>query len=329
MLAEPLTWQQEVKRAIRDPQALCRHLGLPPETGRQAARAAAGFPLFAPLPYVARMRPGDPLDPLLKQVLPVAEEQATVPGFSLDPVADQAAQTSPGIIRKYQGRALLITSGACAIHCRYCFRRHFPYSETPRSIDQWRGPLADLALDRSLHELILSGGDPLTMRDELFGELLEYLRVLPYLRRLRIHTRLPVVIPQRVTHVLLERLSVCPWKLVIVLHINHAREFDAEVASAAGQLQSVGAWVLNQAVLLRGVNDNLEALTELSEVLVDHQIVPYYLHQLDRVSGAAHFEVPRERGRQLVRRLRESLPGYAVPRYVQDQAGAASKWWLL
>jgi EF-P beta-lysylation protein EpmB len=328
-LGVPLTWQQEVKRAIRDPYVLCRDLGLDAETAERAVEAAAGFPLFAPYPYVARIRPGDPRDPLLRQILPVAEEQGTVAGFHPDPVADLAAQSSPGVIRKYQGRALLILSGACAVHCRYCFRRHFPYSDVPVSIGQWREPLAELAQDPSLHELILSGGDPLTLRDELLGELVEHLQSLPHLRRLRIHTRLPVVIPQRVTEALLELFEASPWRLVVVLHINHAQEVDPQLVSAVERLRKAGAWVMNQSVLLRGVNDNLEALVALSEVLIDCQIVPYYLHQLDRVSGAAHFEVPIERGRELFGQLQRALPGYAVPRYVQEQPGAASKQWLL
>jgi KamA family protein len=189
--------------------------------------------------------------------------------------------------------------------------------------------LAQLGYDKNIHEVILSGGDPLTMRDELLGELLRELSGLPYLRRLRIHTRLPVVIPQRVTGELLEHLADCRLRLIVVLHINHARELDAAVIESTERLRSAGAWMLNQSVLLRGVNDNLDTLRELSEALIDCQIVPYYLHQLDRVSGAAHFEVSLERGRHLVEQLRRTLPGYAVPRYVQDEPGAASKRWLL
>ncbi len=180
-----------------------------------------------------------------------------------------------------------------------------------------------------MHELILSGGDPLTLRDELFDELLDQIKIISRLRRLRIHTRLPVVIPQRVTGSLLRMIASCPWNVVIVLHVNHPREIHAQVATAVRRLRSAGAWLLNQSVLLRGVNDDLPTLKARSESLVDLQIVPYYLHQLDRVAGAAHFEVPVDRGCALIEQLQQALPGYAVPRYVQDIPGEGSKRWLL
>lgn len=327
-LTRRLSWQEEVKRAFRDPTDLCDYLRLPQELAARATAASGEFPLFAPFPYVSRMRPGDPEDPLLRQVLPAINETETVPGFGLDPVADLEAQSRPGVIQKYAGRALLITTGACAVNCRYCFRRHFPYSQAPRSIEQWRQSLVELGRDPNLQELILSGGDPLMLRDELLGELLTHVASFPALRRLRIHTRLPVVIPQRVTDELLERLADCRLRPIVVLHINHAQELDEEVSEAVERLRGAGAWILNQAVLLRGVNDSVEALRALSESLVDRQIVPYYLHQLDRVHGAAHFEVAPHQGRQLVEQLRRWLPGYAVPRYVQDEPGEASKRWL-
>jgi EF-P beta-lysylation protein EpmB len=322
------TWQQEMKWAFRDAGELCRHLRLPPSLAGRAGRETGEFPLFAPRPYVQRIRPGDESDPLLRQILPLPDEAVPAPGFVADPVGDLEAQTHPGVLRKYAGRALLIASGACAVHCRYCFRRHFPYADTPRSSAHWQAALSQLAEDPTLDELILSGGDPLTLHDDLLGQLVEQAAAMPQLRRLRIHTRLPVVIPQRVTDGLLRLLRAARFNTLVVLHINHAREIDADVASALMALRSSGAWLLNQSVLLRGVNDDLDSLIALSEALVQLQIVPYYLHQLDRVAGAAHFEVPVEQGRQLVAQLQAALPGYAVPRYVQDRPGTASKQWL-
>ncbi len=260
--------------------------------------------------------------------MPVAEERAAVPGFSADPVGDLSHQLTPGVIHKYRGRALLIASGACAIHCRYCFRRHFPYAATPHSLAQWQPALESLAAIPDLEEVILSGGDPLTLRDELLAELMFKLRTLVKLKRIRIHTRLPIVIPQRVTEPLLELLSGYPAKLVVVIHVNHAREIDGPVAAGLQRLRDAGVLLLNQAVLLRGVNDTVECLAALSDRLIAVGVVPYYLHQLDRVAGAAHFEVPMSEGRRLVRQLAARLPGFAVPRYVHDEPGGASKRWL-
>ena len=281
--------------------------------------------MFAPLSYVERMRPGDPYDPLLRQVLPLAEESIDATGFSNDPVQDQAAMLRPGLLQKYTNRVLLVTTGACAIHCRYCFRRHFPYGNGPHSLAQWQPAIEQIAADPSIEEVILSGGDPLTLVDAHLAELANHLASIPHLRRLRIHTRLPIVIPQRVTGALLEWLSSSRLVPIVVIHSNHAAELDESVAAALGQLTRAGIMLLNQTVLLRGVNDSLAALSELSCRLIDLRVVPYYLHQLDRVRGAAHFEVPVERGRELVQQLRDTLPGYAVPTYVREIAGEPSK----
>jgi EF-P beta-lysylation protein EpmB len=322
------TWQHEMKSAVRDAYRLCRELGLPEELAEKSTCATGDFPLFAPYPFIRRIRRGDPNDPLLRQILPVPDEQRLVPGFEFDPVADLASQIHPGVIHKYQGRALLVAAGACAVHCRYCFRRYFPYTIVPRTLEQWHKALEPVAHDTSIHEMILSGGDPLTLSDEQLLVLVDQLGRIPHLRRLRVHTRLPVVIPRRVTSALLDILRSTHLTTVVVLHINHAQEIDSEVISAVRALRSAETWLLNQAVLLRGVNDSLPTLMALSESLIQLQIVPYYLHQLDRVAGAAHFEVPVRTGRKLVRQLRHVLPGYAVPRYVQDRPGELSKRWL-
>ena len=314
-----------MKDAVRDPAELCRLLELPDDVAAAAAAAGRSFPLFVPRGYVARMRPGDPADPLLRQVMPVGDELAGVPGFAADPVGDAAAMRQPGLLQKYHGRVLLITTGTCAVHCRYCFRRHFPYADTPRRLADWQPALSEIAADRSIREVILSGGDPLTIVDATLAELVDALAAIPHLRRLRIHTRLPIVIPERVTDELLALLRGGRLVPIVVVHANHVNELDKHVAAALAKLADAGSVLLNQAVLLRGVNDSLAAQAALCERLVDLRVMPYYLHQLDRVSGAAHFEVPIATGRRIIEQLRARLPGYAVPRYVQEVPGAECK----
>ena len=318
-------WQAALREAVRDVDELGRLLDLPSDWVTQARRAAIDFPLFVPRGYLSRIRPGDPADPLLRQVLPLEQETTVVQGFTADPVGDQAALREPGLLHKYPGRVLMVTTGACAVHCRYCFRRHFPYSEGPRTIDQWRPALDQIAADDSVREVILSGGDPLTLVDPSLAALYAELAAIPHLRRLRIHSRLPIVLPERVTPTLLDDLRGTRLVPIMVVHANHPREIDESVADALGRLVDAGVPVLNQAVLLRGVNDDLDVLTQLCERLVDLRVMPYYLHQLDRVAGAAHFEVPESEGRTLLSGLRRRLPGYAVPRYVHEQSGAWSK----
>jgi len=319
------SWQEELKSAVRDPQQLVEILGLAPDYATRARHAAAAFGLFAPHSYIAWMRHGDPHDPLLRQVLPLDTEMEQFPGFTTDPVGDDAAKLQPGLLQKYLGRALLITTGACAIHCRYCFRRHFPYSESPRSPAAWQPALEQIAADDSIDEVILSGGDPLTLVDTHLAELARRIAEIPHVKRLRVHTRLPVVIPQRVTSELLDWLRGGRLAPIMVVHANHAQELNDEVLRALGKLVDAGIPVLNQAVLLRGVNDSVEALAGLSTALINARVMPYYLHQLDKVAGAAHFEVPVARGRELIEQLRGRLPGYAVPRYVVEQPGEVSK----
>jgi EF-P beta-lysylation protein EpmB len=319
------SWQEALKDAVRDPAELCRLLDLPPQTLAGGAKAARDFPVFAPRAYIARMRPGDARDPLLRQVLPLEDELATPAGYGTDPVGDGAATRSPGLLHKYRSRVLMVTTGACAVHCRYCFRRHFPYSEGPRSVADWAPALEQIAADSTLREVILSGGDPLTLVDSHLAELADRLAAIGHLRRLRVHTRLPLMIPQRVTDHLIAWLRGTRLTSIVVIHANHARELDDTVAQALARLSDAGIVLLNQSVLLRGVNDDVDALAELCERLVDLRVMPYYLHQLDRVAGAAHFEVSESRGRDLVEQLRARLPGYAVPRYVRETAQAAHK----
>jgi EF-P beta-lysylation protein EpmB len=319
-------WQLELRQAIRDPIELGRLLGIEAARGL-AAPSTAGrhFPLFVPASYLARIEHGNPADPLLRQVWPAAEEDAPAPGFTTDPVHDAQFALQPGLLKKYAGRALMVITGACAIHCRYCFRRHFPYDETPPSEAAWSNSLQAIARDSSIEEIILSGGDPLTVTDERLAWLINRLAAIPHLKRLRIHTRLPIMIPSRVTQCLVDCLSSMRLTSIMVIHANHANELDESVAASLDRVRQAGVLLLNQAVLLRGVNDSVEAQADLNLRLIDLGVTPYYLHQLDRVQGAAHFEVPIDEGRRIMAELRRRLPGYAIPQYVQEQSGAPHK----
>ena len=318
-------WQHIQARAIRDPAELLALLELPTRLLPAARRAAARFPLRVTRSYAAQMEKGNPDDPLLRQVLPLAAELEPAGEFSRDPVGDLTAMPAPGLLHKYAGRVLLVTTGACAIHCRYCFRRHFPYADANPATSDWQASLDYIATDKTISEVILSGGDPLSLSDSRLAALASQLAAIPHLQRLRLHTRLPVVLPERIDAALLGWLGDCPLQTVLVVHVNHARELGPAVCEALDRLRNCGVWLFNQAVLLRGVNDSVAALGELSEHLFAAGVQPYYLHQLDRVQGAAHFEVPDAEARRLLRELRAALPGYLVPQLVRDQAGQASK----
>ncbi len=322
---EQTSWRRSLATAIRDVETLVRALQLPDEWIETATGAVKSFPVLVPRSFLARMRVGDPHDPLLKQVLPVVEEGHTQPGFVLDAVDDQAARKAPGLLQKYSGRVLLMASGACAVNCRYCFRRHYPYSEEPRRLDDWEPALVAIEQDPSIHEVILSGGDPLTLPDERFKLLLERLEQIDHLTRLRIHSRLPIVLPDRVNGELLDQLRNTRLQPVMVVHANHPHEIEGDCAEALRQLVRAGIPTLNQAVLLRGVNDDVDTLCSLCERLIDVGVMPYYLHLLDRVTGTAHFEVSESQGLELIAALRPRLPGYAVPQLVREIAGELSK----
>ncbi len=324
-LAIQARWQSQLARAIRDPRELCRRLGLDEAWWPGAERGHALFEVRVPEAYLARIRPGDPSDPLLRQVLPLAEEAVPMAGYVADPLAEAEHAPAPGLIHKYAGRVLLIASPACAVNCRYCFRRHFPYEENAPSRAQWEATLDHLRDDTTLHEAILSGGDPLAASDRQLAWLVERLAAIPHLRRLRIHTRLPVVIPDRIDDDLLGWLGATRLQKVMVLHINHANEIDETVIAACRKLSAAGVTLLNQSVLLRGVNDDVDTLAALSERLFEAGILPYYLHVLDPVAGAAHFDVADDEARELVAGLREVLPGFLIPRLVREIPGEASK----
>lgn len=320
------SWQQLWRDAVRDPRELLALLGLDAAGALALSDAAAEqFPLRVPRGFVARMRFGDAQDPLLRQVLPLDEEMRPMPGFSLDAVGDAAAKAGHGVIRKYRGRALLIATGSCAIHCRYCFRRHYPYAEETAAAAGWREAVEVIRGDSGIDEVILSGGDPWSLSTGKLAELTDALASVPHLKRLRVHTRLPVVLPERVDDALVAWLGALPWPVTVVLHANHANEFDASVDAALARLRATGAMLLNQAVLLRGVNDSVDALAALGERGHAAGVLPYYLHQLDRVLGAAHFEVPDEVALRLHRDLAARLSGYLVPRLVREVAGDPGK----
>jgi len=321
----PPRWQQLWRDAVRDPRELLALLGLDPQALGVSEQAATQFALRVPRGFVARMRHGDPHDPLLRQVLPIDAELRRVPGFALDAVGDAAAKKADGVIQKYRGRALLVATGSCAVHCRYCFRRHFPYAEETAARDGWREAVAAIAADPDIDEVILSGGDPLSLATSKLVELTEALAAIAHLKRLRIHSRLPVVLPERVDAPLLAWLRALPWPVAFVIHANHANEFDASVDTALAQLRDTGAQLLNQAVLLRGVNDSVEALTALSERSFAAGVLPYYLHQLDKVEGVAHFEVDDATARTLHQALAARLSGYLVPKLVREIPGDTGK----
>jgi L-lysine 2,3-aminomutase len=318
-------WQTLLKEVITDPAELLDKLELNSSFLPAAQRAAKLFPLRVPVGFLARMRKACPDDPLLQQVLPLAAEEVISIGFSHDPLQEHTVNPLPGLLHKYHGRVLLTITGACAINCRYCFRRHFPYAENISGGKAWQDILAYIKADTSISEVILSGGDPLLANDHYLGKCTDDLADIAHVNILRIHSRLPIVLPERITNDFLNWFSNTRLQTILVTHSNHANELDDSVQQAIEKLRARKIIVLNQAVLLKGVNDNVEALINLSQRLFACGILPYYLHLLDKVQGAAHFAVSEEKAKQLMTVLREKLPGYLVPKCVYEQGGAASK----
>jgi EF-P beta-lysylation protein EpmB len=320
-------WRRHLSGVVRNLGELLDLVGLDAEVFGIGAtsQAALRFPLRVPRGFVSRMRPGDPEDPLLRQVLPALAEDDDVAGFSHNPVGELGLIRGDGLLSKYHGRALLVATGACAIHCRYCFRRHFPYDEGQSVGGGFSAALDRVASDESINEIILSGGDPLVLHDDRLAEIASAIAEIPHVRRLRIHTRMPVVLPERVDEALVGWIEASRLPVVVVIHANHPNEIDASVVRALTVLGAAGATLLNQAVLLRGVNDTSEAIEELSTRLFECGVLPYYLHLLDRVAGAAHFEVGEARALNIIEGLQARLPGYLVPRLVREVEGAPSK----
>lgn len=317
------SWQARLAAATLKSEDLGKALDLP--TLPPAPKAEAQFPLRVPPEFMAAIHPGRVDDPLLRQVFPTPEEEEDTPGFMSDPVGDKEAMLRPGLLHKYHGRVLLIATGACAIHCRYCFRRQFPYHKAHAASDNFAEALAHIAQDASIREVILSGGDPLVLSDRRLSALAEALAAIAHVKRLRIHTRVPTVLPERIDDAFMAWFAPLVIHKIVVLHVNHAQEMTPAASKAIARLRSAGAILLNQAVLLRGVNDTLEAQEQLAEALFDAGVLPYYLHMLDKVQGAAHFEVGEAEAIALIESMRRRLPGYLVPRLVREVAGAPSK----
>ena len=318
-------WQKLLANAIRSPHDLLTRLDLNPLDAPFALSNLPKFRLLVTQSYLNKMEKGNWYDPLLLQVLPLGIEQQAMEGFATDPVGDSDSMVSEGVLHKYHGRVLLLTTGACAIHCRYCFRQHFPYNEANPAKQEWQEALAYIAANPHIKEVILSGGDPLVLSDQRLKILCTHIAAIPHVKRLRIHTRLPIVLPERINQNFLDWFKKLTLQKIIVLHANHAQEIGKDVKRALLQLKSVNTLLLNQSVLLRGVNDSINALSTLSECLIEQEVVPYYLHLLDRVQGAAHFEVTSKEAKQLMTQLRHHLPGYMVPKLVREVAGEASK----
>lgn len=316
-------WQRQLQRAWRDPVALLRHLGHDPASFGLAS--AGTFQFLVTEAFAARMKPGDRDDPLLRQVLPLADEDLATPGFGPDPVGDAASRSVKGVLHKYRGRALLIATGACPIHCRYCFRREFDYASDGLSGTALTAAVDYIAATTDIEEVILSGGDPLMLGNHKLQRLTDALSGVPRIRRLRIHSRMPITLPARIDGPFIGWMERLNRQVVVVVHANHANEFDGDVSRALARLRAAGATILNQAVLLAGVNDTVPALTRLMEAGFEAGALPYYLHLLDRVTGGAHFDVDRDHAVALMDELRKRLPGYLVPRLVAERAGAPSK----
>ena len=318
-------WRKQLANAVRDPAELLTLLQLDAAQLPAAMAASKSFALRVPRYFVDLMEVGNPHDPLLLQVLPQAAELIEQAGFVSDPLDEQASNQKPGLIHKYNGRVLLIASGGCAINCRYCFRRAFPYGDNNPGRADWANTLNYIRDDDSIEEVILSGGDPLTLTDSALAELLEQIAAIPHIQRLRIHTRLPVVLPDRLTDTLITLISQPRFQTVMVIHANHPREITAQLGAALAPLQQRGVTVLNQSVLLKAVNDDVVVLAELSRRLFAIGVLPYYLHLLDKVSGSAHFDLPEATALALYRDLAAILPGYLLPRLAREEAGKVAK----
>jgi EF-P beta-lysylation protein EpmB len=311
-----------------DLKTLCDYLELSQKDLNLHAKATENFPLRVPKSFAARIEKGNPQDPLLRQILPISDELQLYEGFSNDPVGDLQAVKQIGILHKYHGRVLLINTGACAIHCRYCFRRNFPYADLQLSKQQENEAIRAICEDETIEEVILSGGDPLVLNDARLLGLFEKLNTISTVKRIRIHTRLPIVQPERITQELLAIFKDSMKKIVLVVHCNHANEIDNDVFQACEKLKNANVTLLNQSVLLQGVNDDATILCKLSERLFEIGVLPYYLHFLDKAHGTGHFQVSKTRALDIMTTVQNCLPGYLVPKLVFEQAGALAKQYL-
>ena len=322
-------WQLQLAEAFNNIEDLCHYLHLSLNDLPVSVAAAENFPLRVPLSFAASMQKGNPHDPLLRQVLPIKDELFTYPGFSNDPVGDLPSAAQAGVLHKYHGRVLFINTGSCAINCRYCFRRNFPYSDLQLGKQKESAGIQYIQENPGISEVILSGGDPLLLSDARLTRILQQLSAIRHLKRIRIHTRLPIVLPARITDELVNTFAQSAKQIVIVVHCNHANEINPRVITACKLLANRSITLFNQSVLLKGVNHNVAALCELSEQLFSHSIIPYYLHLLDKATGTGHFEVSETAAVALIKQVQATLPGYLVPKLVKEQAGTMSKQYIL
>ncbi|MDE1313031.1 EF-P beta-lysylation protein EpmB [Vibrio aestuarianus] len=317
-------WLQQLTNAISNPADLLQILEIDPSLWQNGFEARKLFALRVPQSFVERMEKGNPYDPLLRQVLPLSEEFEWHQGYSTDPLEEQN-NAIPGLLHKYKNRALMIVKGGCAVNCRYCFRRHFPYQENKGSKTVWQQSLDYIAAHPELNEVILSGGDPLMAKDHELKWLIDAISQIPHIKRLRIHSRLPVVIPARITDSLCELLQDTRLQVILVTHINHANEISLDLKQQMNRLRAINVTLLNQGVLLKGVNDSIKAQVQLSETLFDAGILPYYLHVLDKVQGAAHFFVSDQQAQDIMAGVIEQVSGYLVPKLTREIGGRSSK----
>lgn len=318
-------WQQELAQAYTDPLQLAEFLGLSSDWAAQQSRARTLFPMRVPKPFVRLMEKGNAQDPLLLQVMPLVDEFIQLPGFTSDPLAEAEHTPTRGLLHKYSSRVLIILRGGCAVNCRYCFRRHFPYGDHQLKTEDWQEITDYLASHPQVNEVILSGGDPLMAKDQHLFQVLERIEQFNHIKRVRIHTRLPIVIPSRLTRALADRLASSRLQAILVVHANHPKEISSELTENLSYWRQQGIWLLNQSVLLKGVNDQRDILSELSEALFSAGIQPYYLHQLDHVAGATHFAISDQEAKALHAALRATLPGFLVPTLVREIPGEMSK----
>ncbi|MFV1984755.1 MAG: EF-P beta-lysylation protein EpmB [Thiohalomonadales bacterium] len=318
-------WQKALKNAFRDPVELLNFLGIPTELIDKSKINTISFPMLVPRSFALRMTPGDVNDPLLLQVLPVLNELEQNSNYSFDPVGDLESMKIPGLLHKYQGRVLLTLTGACAIHCRYCFRRHFPYSNATITSSNLKHIITYIRHDNSINEVILSGGDPLSLSDRRLQDVIRHIESINHVKYLRLHSRLPIVLPERITSDLLNCLKESRLTIIFVIHCNHPNEINQLVEQQLHKISNSGIRLLNQSVLLRNINDDVATLANLSRKLFDLNVTPYYLHLLDKVMGAQHFDISRSTAKSLYEALQNCLPGYLVPKLVQELPGKPSK----
>lgn len=320
-MASVALWKQILRKNFTDINKLTAYLELDDKLSKQCV-AFPQFPLNLPLRLAEKIKKNTLDDPILKQFVPLAEEYVVSKDFFEDPLAEKACRKSTKLLHKYHGRVLLVCTSACAMHCRYCFRRHFDYNVADKIFEK---ELALIEADETINEVILSGGDPLSLDDKLLEDLLSKIEKIGHVKKIRFHTRFPIGIPERIDDSFLQMLAAIPLQKWFVIHVNHPVELDDDIFAALKKLQMQGITILCQSVLLRGINDDADTLVELCSKLVDHGIIPYYLHQLDRVQGAAHFEVDQEKGKSLIEAISSKLPGYAIPKYVEEIPGQSGK----